>query len=76
MPSIDFNTFYAIAIEGGLGGDCVISDETALLILSLLASETPETLFRNESGQPLSQAQLEQALDTIDKASSEISGAT
>nr|CRY97921.1 hypothetical protein [uncultured prokaryote] len=76
MPTIDFDLFYAIATEGGLGGDCVLSDTSALLIMSLLASETPETLFSNADGTPLTQAQLEQALDTIDKASNEVSSVT
>jgi hypothetical protein len=72
MYAIDYDVFYAIASEGGLAGNCVISDTSALLIMALLANETPETLFKNADGSQLSQAQIEQARDTLDTAITEI----
>lgn len=68
MTAIDYDMFYAIAVEGGLGGNCVLSDTSALLILALLSGEEPETLFRNGDGTELSQAQIEQLRDMMDNA--------
>lgn len=73
MATIVYDTFFAIAVEGGLGGNCVLSDETALLALSLIAGETAETLFRNADGSTLTQGQIEQINDMISKALAEIS---
>lgn len=72
MTAIDYDMFYAIASEGGLAGNCVLSDTSALLILALLSGEEPETLFRNGDGTGLSQAQIEQLREMMDSAIAEV----